>query len=107
MIHFCASFQVICVQDVSTVYRVPLLLEDQGVVSYFCERLNLPVETSPRRMLSKWKEMADRYENVSCKQQSAFKQTQTRSSNCQTQLHCVTLVNFVFAVLIVSWSTSP
>lgn len=56
---------MICVQDVSTVYRVPLLLEDQGVVSYFCKRLNLPVETSPRRMLSKWKEMADRYENVS------------------------------------------
>lgn len=56
---------MICVQDVSTVYRVPLLLEDQGVVSYFCQRLNLPVQMSPRRMLSKWKEMADRYENVS------------------------------------------
>ncbi|XP_075907016.1 CTP synthase 1-like [Nelusetta ayraudi] len=56
--------QVICVQDVSTVYRVPLLLEDQGVVSYFCQRLNLPVETSPRRMLSKWKEMADRSDRL-------------------------------------------
>ncbi|KAM8869355.1 CTP synthase 1-like isoform 2-T3 [Spinachia spinachia] len=52
--------QVICVHDVSSVYRVPLLLEDQGVVSYFCERLSLPIEVKPRKMLSKWKEMADR-----------------------------------------------
>ena len=57
---FCNSFQVICVQDVSSIYRVPLLLEDQGVVSYFCERLNLPVGIRPRKMLAKWKEMADR-----------------------------------------------
>ncbi|XP_040020483.1 CTP synthase 1 isoform X1 [Gasterosteus aculeatus] len=52
--------QVICVHDVSSVYRVPLLLEDQGVVSYLCERLSLPVEVKPRKMLTKWKEMADR-----------------------------------------------
>lgn len=54
------SLQVICVHDVSSVYRVPLLLEDQGVVSYFCQRLSLPVEMRPRKMLSKWKEMSDR-----------------------------------------------
>ncbi|XP_037310067.1 CTP synthase 1-like [Pungitius pungitius] len=52
--------QVICVNDVSSVYRVPLLLEDQGVVSYFCERLSLPIDVKPRKMLTKWKEMADR-----------------------------------------------
>ncbi|XP_070767556.1 CTP synthase 1-like [Enoplosus armatus] len=56
--------QVICVQDVSSVYRVPLLLEDQGVVSYFCERLNLPIEMRPRKMLTKWKEMADRSDRL-------------------------------------------
>uniref|UniRef100_A0A8C6WNK2 CTP synthase n=1 Tax=Neogobius melanostomus TaxID=47308 RepID=A0A8C6WNK2_9GOBI len=55
---------VICVQDVSSVYRVPLLLEEQGVVSYFCERLYLPVEMPPRKMLSKWKEMADRSDRL-------------------------------------------
>lgn len=54
------SFQVICVHDVSSIYRVPLLLEDQGVVRYLCERLNLPIEMRPRKMLTKWKEMADR-----------------------------------------------
>uniref|UniRef100_A0A3B3ZA57 CTP synthase n=1 Tax=Periophthalmus magnuspinnatus TaxID=409849 RepID=A0A3B3ZA57_9GOBI len=56
--------QVICVQDVSSVYRVPLLLEEQGVVSYFCERLNLPVAMRPRKILSKWKEMADRSDRL-------------------------------------------
>ncbi|KAF3839362.1 hypothetical protein F7725_018079 [Dissostichus mawsoni] len=52
--------QVICVHDVSSLYKVPLLLEDQGVVSYFCHRLSLPIEVRPRKMLTKWKEMADR-----------------------------------------------
>ncbi|XP_056299959.1 CTP synthase 1b [Pseudoliparis swirei] len=52
--------QVICVRDVSSVYTVPLLLEDQGVVSYFCQRLSLPIDVKPRKMLTKWKEMADR-----------------------------------------------
>ncbi|XP_072249980.1 CTP synthase 1-like [Leuresthes tenuis] len=52
--------QVICVHDVSSIYRVPLLLEDQGVGSYLCQRLNLPVEMRPRKMLTKWKEMANR-----------------------------------------------
>ncbi|XP_029958874.1 CTP synthase 1-like [Salarias fasciatus] len=56
--------QVICVQDVSSVYRVPLLLEDQGVVDYFCQRLNLPVEMRSRKMLTKWKEMADRSDKL-------------------------------------------
>uniref|UniRef100_A0A668VQN7 CTP synthase n=1 Tax=Oreochromis aureus TaxID=47969 RepID=A0A668VQN7_OREAU len=56
--------QVICVHDVSSIYRVPLLLEDQGVVSYLCERLNLPIEMRPRKMLTKWKEMADRSDRL-------------------------------------------
>uniref|UniRef100_A0A3Q1B4U8 CTP synthase n=1 Tax=Amphiprion ocellaris TaxID=80972 RepID=A0A3Q1B4U8_AMPOC len=56
--------QVICVHDVSSIYRVPLLLEDQGVVSYLSRRLNMPIETRPRRMLTKWKEMSDRSDRL-------------------------------------------
>ncbi|CAN9513809.1 unnamed protein product [Ophioblennius macclurei] len=56
--------QVICVQDVSSVYRVPLLLEEQGVADYFCRRLNLPVELRRRKMHTKWKEMADRSDKL-------------------------------------------
>ncbi|KAM9116437.1 CTP synthase 1 isoform 2-T2 [Pangshura tecta] len=55
---------VICVHDVSSIYRVPLLLEEQGVVDYFRRRLDLPIEKQPRRMLMKWKEMADRYDRL-------------------------------------------
>lgn len=53
--------QVICVHDVSSIYRVPLLLEEQGVVDYFLRRLDLPIERQSRKMLMKWKEMADRF----------------------------------------------
>ncbi|KAM9724430.1 CTP synthase 1b [Menidia menidia] len=56
--------QVICVHDVSSIYRVPLLLEDQGVVNYLRQRLNLPVEMRQRQMLTKWKEMADRSDRL-------------------------------------------
>ncbi|XP_073702854.1 CTP synthase 1b [Garra rufa] len=56
--------QVICIHDVSSIYRVPLLLEDQGIVDYFCHRLNLPIEMRPRKMLTKWKEMSDRSDRL-------------------------------------------
>ncbi|XP_017270765.1 CTP synthase 1 [Kryptolebias marmoratus] len=56
--------QVICVYDVASIYRVPLLLEDQGVVNNLCQRLKLPVEMKPRKMLLKWKELADRTDRL-------------------------------------------
>uniref|UniRef100_A0A9J7XXN3 CTP synthase n=2 Tax=Cyprinus carpio TaxID=7962 RepID=A0A9J7XXN3_CYPCA len=56
--------QVICIHDVSSIYRVPLLLEDQGIVDYFCRRLNLLTEMRPRKMLTKWKEMSDRSDRL-------------------------------------------
>lgn len=59
--HDAVSSQVICVHDVSSIYRVPLLLENQGVVGYLSRRLNMPIETRPRKMLTKWKEMSDRW----------------------------------------------
>lgn len=56
--------QVICIHDVSSTYRVPLLLEEQGVVKYFKERLNLPIVDSASNLLFKWKNMADRCERL-------------------------------------------
>uniref|UniRef100_A0A8C4F5T3 CTP synthase n=1 Tax=Dicentrarchus labrax TaxID=13489 RepID=A0A8C4F5T3_DICLA len=56
--------QVICVHDVSSIYRVPLLLENQGVVGYLSRRLNMPIEARPRKMLTKWKEMSDRSDRL-------------------------------------------
>ncbi|XP_058602282.1 CTP synthase 1b isoform X4 [Onychostoma macrolepis] len=65
--------QVICIHDVSSIYRVPLLLEDQGIVDYFCRRLDLPIEMRPRKMLTKWKEMSDRFAYASQKFYSSQK----------------------------------
>ncbi|XP_078094413.1 CTP synthase 1 isoform X2 [Mustelus asterias] len=56
--------QVICVYDVCSLYRVPLLLEAEGVVGYFKDRLNLEFEAKPRKLLNKWKDMADRYDRT-------------------------------------------
>ncbi|KAK1347034.1 hypothetical protein QTO34_000896 [Cnephaeus nilssonii] len=56
--------QVICIHDVSSTYRVPVLLEEQGIVKYFKERLDLPIGDSANNLLFKWKNMADRYERL-------------------------------------------
>uniref|UniRef100_A0A8C5FTV6 CTP synthase n=1 Tax=Gadus morhua TaxID=8049 RepID=A0A8C5FTV6_GADMO len=56
--------QVICVHDVSSIYKVPLLLEDQGVVGYFSRRLDMHIEGRPRKMLAKWKEMSNRADRL-------------------------------------------
>ena len=48
--------------DVSSVYRVPMLLYKQGLVQYIVKKLNLDIdEINPKYFLSKWRELADRY----------------------------------------------
>jgi len=49
------------VNDVTTLYRVPLLLEEQNVVEYLADRLKLPIPM-PRasQFLMKWRDLADR-----------------------------------------------
>ncbi|XP_062939573.1 CTP synthase 2 isoform X2 [Cynocephalus volans] len=56
--------QVICIHDVSSTYRVPVLLEEQGIIKYFKERLDLPIGDSTSNLLSKWRNMANRYERL-------------------------------------------
>jgi len=56
--------QVISVPDVSSVYRVPMLLYKQGLVQYIVKKLNLDIdEINPKYFLSKWRELADRYDH--------------------------------------------
>ncbi|XP_074640520.1 CTP synthase 1-like [Tubulanus polymorphus] len=55
--------QVLCVHDVSSIYRVPLMMAEQNIVQYLTERLHLNV-TKPKRMLSKWRDLADRYDRM-------------------------------------------
>ncbi|XP_012370999.1 CTP synthase 2 isoform X1 [Octodon degus] len=56
--------QVMCIHDVSSTYRVPVLLEQQGIVKHFKERLDLPISDSSSGLLLKWGNMADRYERL-------------------------------------------
>ena len=55
--------QVLDVHDVSSIYRVPLLLEDQKVAQFLINRLKIhvPAGTKSRKAVSKWRELADRY----------------------------------------------
>ncbi|XP_071112433.1 CTP synthase 1-like [Haliotis cracherodii] len=64
---FChvAPAQVICIHDVSSIYRVPLLLEQQGVPDFFINRLHLQApRVQSQRLLLCWKELADRYDRL-------------------------------------------
>ena len=57
--------QVVSVHDVSSIYRVPLLLEEQNVLKFLVKRLDLPVTTPTSvRYLHKWRNLADRCEGV-------------------------------------------
>ncbi|KAG8450390.1 hypothetical protein GDO86_002879 [Hymenochirus boettgeri] len=56
--------QVISIHDVSSTYRVPILLHEQGIIMYLRHRLNIPIDEQPSAQLFKWKRMADRYEGL-------------------------------------------
>ena len=54
---------VVSCHDVSNIYRVPLMFEEQGVSGVLAERFGFkPVEERP--LLAEWKAMADRVDNV-------------------------------------------
>lgn len=54
------------VHDCSSVYAVPLLMQSQGLVEILKKRLLLhpPVEPAASVLLSKWKQLAARYERL-------------------------------------------
>jgi len=65
--NFChvAPHQVFSVHDCSSIYRVPLLLEDQGLLKVIRERTNLIVpDKAPPQFMNKWKSLAERHESL-------------------------------------------
>nr|CAG4650086.1 EOG090X04HX [Sida crystallina] len=57
--------RVICIHDCTSTYRVPLMLEEQGLIQFFGERLNLNIGTPrPKKFMWKWRDLADRHDNV-------------------------------------------
>ncbi|XP_012861945.2 CTP synthase 2 [Echinops telfairi] len=74
--------QVIGIHDVSSIYRVPVLLEEQGIVKYFKERLDLPCIDAASTLISRWSNLAERYEKLqkSCSIALVGKYTKLRDS---------------------------
>uniref|UniRef100_A0A1A9WST1 CTP synthase n=1 Tax=Glossina brevipalpis TaxID=37001 RepID=A0A1A9WST1_9MUSC len=59
--NFChvAPGQVICVHDLSSIYHVPLLMEEHGVIKFLNERLQLPKrDNDPKIDLQCWRRLA-------------------------------------------------
>jgi CTP synthase (UTP-ammonia lyase) len=54
-------FKVICMPDVKTLYRVPLLLEEEGVLNFLAIRLNLILKSDyDRSLMIKWRDLTER-----------------------------------------------
>lgn len=64
---FChvAPEQVICVQDLSSIYHVPVLMDSAGVTKFLAERLQLTFpEKKIERPLARWKDLAKKFDNL-------------------------------------------
>ncbi|KAG8033842.1 hypothetical protein G9C98_008323 [Cotesia typhae] len=68
--NFChvAPEQVITIHDLSSIYRVPLLMESQGVIEFLNERLQLDLPHvgpgRPRSFMRKWRDLADKFDHL-------------------------------------------
>lgn len=65
--NFChvAPAQVICIHDLSSIYHVPLLMDQAGVIKFLTERLQLTIPVGkPEKPLSRWRDLARRVDNL-------------------------------------------
>lgn len=65
--NFChvAPDQVVCIHDLSSIYHVPLLMEEAGVIEFLNERLKLEIPLpKPARLMQSWRDLAERVDNV-------------------------------------------
>lgn len=56
--------QVLAVHNLSSIYRVPLLLASQGLINYFHSKLNIPLPSGESALLTKWHSLAERYDRL-------------------------------------------
>ena len=60
--------QVINIQDLASIYHVPLEMVAQNIVPILTDRLQLNVPracaTKPRKFMTRWRQLADRSENL-------------------------------------------
>lgn len=65
--NFChvAPEQVLTIHDLSSIYRVPLLMESQGVIDFLNERLQLNISSPrPRHFMRKWRDLAEQIDHL-------------------------------------------
>lgn len=65
--NFChvAPEQVVCIHDLSSIYHVPLLMQEAGVIEFLNERLKLEIPLpTPVRFMQSWRDLAERVDNV-------------------------------------------
>ncbi|XP_012283141.1 CTP synthase [Orussus abietinus] len=65
--NFChvAPDQVITIHDLSSIYRVPLLMESQGIIEFLIDRLQLNIPTPrPRNFMRKWRDLAEQIDHL-------------------------------------------
>ncbi|KAH0624714.1 hypothetical protein JD844_032444 [Phrynosoma platyrhinos] len=74
--------QVIFIHDVSSTYRVPILLEEQGIIRHFKERLNLPIDDRPNLLFA----YILRYERMLKTCSVALVGKYTKLSDCYTSV---------------------
>nr|CAG4640787.1 EOG090X04HX [Eulimnadia texana] len=56
--------QVVCIHDCSSIYQVPLMLREEGIVEFFAERLHLDIlPRLNKRFMWQWRDLATRHEN--------------------------------------------
>ncbi|XP_065203834.1 CTP synthase 2-like [Planococcus citri] len=58
--------EVICIHDLSSIYKVPVLMESQGIVQLFSSKLNLDIMRFPKspEFMQQWKELAFKVEKL-------------------------------------------
>uniref|UniRef100_A0A1L8DXU2 CTP synthase n=1 Tax=Nyssomyia neivai TaxID=330878 RepID=A0A1L8DXU2_9DIPT len=65
--NFChvATEQVICIHDLSSIYHVPLLMEEHGVVDFLVKRLELNIPNPrPSSLMKRWRDLAHRVDTI-------------------------------------------
>lgn len=64
---FChvAPEQVICVHDLSSIYHVPILMEQHSLIDYLNDRLKLNMPSiRPNKIMQQWRDLARRVDNT-------------------------------------------
>lgn len=56
---------MLTIHDLSSIYRVPLLMESQGIIEFLNDRLQLNISMPrPRHFMKKWRDLAERIDHL-------------------------------------------